>query len=546
MEHPRFLYSSVVVFGLLAMSACSEEMVGPQSTGIPPSSSLPRGTVGSAIPACGEEQFIEIFSDEGIASGILGRVEAVLIQDLNLKKDVHFRVDGTSQLLGGIKAGTQVAILPSNFTDPANAAANVNSPESQANLLRFVEQGGVLVMHIADNLPGDSYQPPMLKPVSLDTTFPPPLSLMSSSHPVVLGPDLVAGTTDDWTQANIQCQDPSRIGRCRAMAHLLPLLPPEASVIITASGEPVFAEYEVGLGRVILTSIFVESGSAGDPGVSVGDGSPRRILTNELFYATLRGVSGDTDPPVVMSVNAAPNPAATGTTVRLNALLEDDGCGEPGVQAAQFSQDGGVFIPMTPADGVFDSSAEEAFADLSFTSAGVHELCVEAVDAAGNLSAPGCTLLAVYDPAAGFVTGAGAIDSPIGAYVSNPDLKGLARFAFVSRYKKGATVPDGTTQFTFQVANLDFRSESYQWLVIAGSRAQFKGIGTINGSGDFGFLLTAIDGDLKGGEGGPDGFRIKVWDLANGDMVVYDNRLGSTDSGNDVTDLLGGSIRIHN
>jgi hypothetical protein len=522
-------------------------VVGPQSPGPPPSFGIPLSIIGSAIPACGEEQFIEIFSDEGGSSpAILGRIESVLVQDLHLKKDVHFRVDATSQLLGGIKEGTQVAIIPSNFTDPPTAAANVNSPESQANLLRFVENGGVLVMHMADNLPGDSYQPPMLKPVLMNTTFPPPLMLVSSSHPVALGPDLVAGTTDDWTQTNIQCQDPARVGRCLSMARLLPLLPPDATVIITASGEPVFAEYEIGQGRVILTSIFVESGSAGNPGVIVGDGSPRRILTNELFYATLRGVSGDTDSPDVLSVTAVPNPAASGTTVRLDALVQDEGCGEPGVQAAQFSQDGGPFIAMSPSDGGFDAPSEEAFAELTFTGAGVHELCVTAVDPTGNLSAPVCTLLAVFDPAAGFVTGAGTIDSPLGAYVVDPNLKGLARFAFVSRYQKGATLPDGTTQFTFHVANLDFRSSNYEWLVVAGSRAQFKGLGMINGSGDFGFLLTAIDGDLKGGDGGPDGFRIKIWDRSNDDTVVYDNKVGYSDGGNEVTDLLGGSIRIHN
>jgi hypothetical protein len=240
-----------------------------------------------------------------------------------------------------------------------------------------------------------------------------------------------------------------------------------------------------------------------------------------------------------------PNPVAVGTTVRLEAQVEDQGCGDPAIQAAHYSQDGGPSILMVPSDGGFDEPSELAFVELTFADAAVHELCVTAVDPTGNVSTPVCTLLAVYDPAAGFVTGAGKIDSPLGAYALDPKLNGSARFAFVSRYVRGATVPEGNTQFTFQAATLDFRSTSYEWLVVAGARAQFKGLGTINGAGNFGFMLTSIDGDLNGG-GGTDKFRIKIWDHMNGDAVIYDNQMGASDGGNDGTELLGGSIRIHN
>ena len=57
---------------------------------------------------------------------------------------------------------------------------------------------------------------------------------------------------------------------------------------------------------------------------------------------------------------------------------------------------------------------------------------------------------------------------------------------------------------------------------MAGARAQFKGTGTINGSGNYGFLLSSIDGQVSGG-GGVDKFRIKIWDTNS--VVVYDNRM---------------------
>jgi len=150
----------------------------------------------------------------------------------------------------------------------------------------------------------------------------------------------------------------------------------------------------------------------------------------------------------------------------------------------------------------------------------------------------------VYDPNGGFVTGGGWITSPAGAYVSNPALTGKANFGFNSKYKKGQSTPDGNTEFQFQVANLNFKSTSYEWLVVAGSHAKYKGVGTINGSGNYGFMLTATDGQISGG-GGVDTFRIKIWDKNNGDAVVYDNQMSQGDDSNAGTALGGGSIVIH-
>ncbi len=137
----------------------------------------------------------------------------------------------------------------------------------------------------------------------------------------------------------------------------------------------------------------------------------------------------------------------------------------------------------------------------------------------------------VYDPSGGFVTGGGWFDSPAGAYTADPSLTGKANFGFVAKYKKGANVPDGNTQFQFQAGDLNFHSTSYEWLVVAGNTAQFKGEGTINGQGSYKFMITADDDS-------PDTFRIKIWYEENGfEVVVYDN--GSQQS------LGGGSIKIH-
>ncbi|HKZ48579.1 MAG TPA: hypothetical protein VJ397_07320 [Thermoplasmata archaeon] len=109
--------------------------------------------------------------------------------------------------------------------------------------------------------------------------------------------------------------------------------------------------------------------------------------------------------------------------------------------------------------------------------------------------------------------------------------------------EKGATVPTGQTEFQFKAGALNFKSAAYEWLVVSGSRVQYKGTGTVNGAGSYSFLLSAIDGALPGG-GGEDKFRMKVWDTFTG-QVVYDNQMGQYDGADPSTTLGGGSIVIH-
>ena len=173
---------------------------------------------------------------------------------------------------------------------------------------------------------------------------------------------------------------------------------------------------------------------------------------------------------------------------------------------------------------------------------GVYTLVVNATDQAG-LSSSKSVMFVVYDSSAGFVTGGGWFNSTAGAYAYNPSLTGKATFGFVSKYQKGAQIPTGETEFQFRVADLNFHSSSYEWMVVAGAKAQYKGVGTINGAGEYGFMLTAIDGQVNGG-GGTDKFRIKIWEIASGG-IVYDNKMGGSDTDNPTTVIAGGSIVIH-
>ena len=110
---------------------------------------------------------------------------------------------------------------------------------------------------------------------------------------------------------------------------------------------------------------------------------------------------------------------------------------------------------------------------------------------------------------------------------------GKANFGFNSKYKKGAAVPTGNVEFQFQEANLNFHSKGFEWLVVTdGSYARLKGTGTINGEGDYKFMLWAADGSA-------DTFRIKILEENEYgvETVIYDN--GSDQA------IGGGSIVIH-
>lgn len=169
----------------------------------------------------------------------------------------------------------------------------------------------------------------------------------------------------------------------------------------------------------------------------------------------------------------------------------------------------------------------------TYAEAGIYDVCLTVND--GTVDSPQvCTFAVIYDPSGGFVTGGGWIDSPAGAYKPDLSLTGKANFGFVSKYKKGADTPTGNTEFQFQAADLNFHSDSYQWLVVAGNNyARFKGSGTINGIGDYKFMLWAGDGE-------PDTFRIRIWEedeITAIETDVYDN----------ITDqaIGGGSIEVH-
>ncbi|OGC38110.1 hypothetical protein A2V54_02490 [candidate division WWE3 bacterium RBG_19FT_COMBO_53_11] len=233
--------------------------------------------------------------------------------------------------------------------------------------------------------------------------------------------------------------------------------------------------------------------------------------------------------PVVGEITAPLDPVAVGTTV--NASAGGTYAGPYSDLAAEWNWgDGSTSVGnINIASNDFGVTGSHVYNE-----AGVNRvtLTLTTPDTSGSNT---FEFVVVYNPAGGFVTGGGWINSPAGAYAAAPLMTGKANFGFVSKYKNGASTPEGTTEFNFKVANLNFHSDIYDWLVVAGANAKYKGTGTINGRGSYKFMLTATDAN-------PDTFRIKIWD-DNG--VVYDNKMSESDDSYAGTAIGGGNIQVH-
>jgi VCBS repeat-containing protein len=287
-------------------------------------------------------------------------------------------------------------------------------------------------------------------------------------------------------------------------------------------------------GTATVTVTVKDNGGTANGGVDA---------TTKAFTITITKVN---DAPVINAFSGPIAPSAVNTPISVSGNFTDVDLGDiPLTESHTLTIDWGDASTSSPTPTGTGTTRSVA-ATHTYASAGVYTVKLTVKDAGGLTDDEIYQYVVVYDASAGFVTGGGWIDSPAGACktsICTNLTTGKANFGFVSKYKKGANVPDGNTEFQFKAGDINFHSEIYEWLVVSGARAQFKGTGSINGSGNYGFILTAIDGQISGG-GGTDKFRIKIWDKNNGDMVVYDNQMLAADDATLTTVLGGGSINI--
>ncbi len=321
--------------------------------------------------------------------------------------------------------------------------------------------------------------------------------------------------------------------------------------VVTAPGFALDPAWPVD-GSAVSTALGAQFFGGGGSAVSDGVGGAVAAWVDFRDFATTRSdiyaqgllASGSlgslsVDPVAMITGPASGSVFPINTAVTFTGSFTDT---DPDVHTAQWQ-----FDALPPVAGTVNEAAHTVSVNYTFTTPGVYLVKLTVTDQCGGTSTSTQVggfdaMVVIYDPNAGFVTGGGWINSPAGAYVPEPSLIGKANFGFVAKYQKGATVPTGNTEFQFKTAALNFSSTSYEWLVVAGAKAQYKGAGTINGAGDYRFMLTAIDGNLLGNQA--DKFRMKITDASN-DALIYDNQLNAPDDSDPTTVLGGGTVVIH-
>ena len=299
--------------------------------------------------------------------------------------------------------------------------------------------------------------------------------------------------------------------------------PGETSTTTGAGGTYTFSNLGPGTYQVRDVQPALWINMTGDPDPILGV-SGVNATAEDIGHAQVQANT----PPDITNIAGPTSPVAITLSVNIVATFTDPDVNDPHTCVILWddsSSSAGVVVePGSPGS---------CTGSHGYANAGVYTVSVTVTDSGGlNDGETYSQLVVVYDPNAGFVTGGGWIESPAGAYKADGSLFGKANFGFVSKYLKGATTPTGTTEFQFKAGSFNFHSATYQWLVVNqnGTNAQFKGTGTVNGAGNYGFMLWASDQN-------PDTFRIQIWDIDNAGAIVYDNGVEQP--------LGGGSIVIH-
>ena len=271
----------------------------------------------------------------------------------------------------------------------------------------------------------------------------------------------------------------------------------------------------------------------GNASVEVSDGE---FTATAIATITVNNVA-----PVVGEITVAVVPLQVNTTFEASATFTDIGTFDTHTAIWGWGDGNTLSGAVDEANGSGTVAAAHVY-----TAPGIYTAKLTVIDDDGGVGESIYRHIVAYDPNAGFVTGGGWINSPAGACQLTPfcaGATGKVNFGFVTKYQNGANIPTGQTEFNFKAGKLNFHSTDYQWLVVAGAKAQYQGFGTINGTGNYGFMVTVLDGQING-RGGIDKFRMNIWDLNTG-TIIYDNQSGAAEDADPIMAIDGGNIVVH-
>ena len=300
-------------------------------------------------------------------------------------------------------------------------------------------------------------------------------------------------------------------------------------------GDDTITSGTVGAGVVTGTHMYVDEGiyiasvEVCDDGGSCG---------SDALTVTVANVA-----PIVGAIAAPTEPLQVNTTITTSAGFVDPGLSD--THTAVWNWNDGNTSPGV-INEIYGSGTVSG--DHTYATPDVYTVNLMVTDNDGGTGESDFRYVVIYDPTGGYVTGNGQFQSPEGAYPGDPLLTGEAKFGFNAKYN-GSGVLIGSTKFQFKDADIKFHSDGYEWLVVFGARSWFQGTGTVDGIGEYKFIVTAIDAGIDPNDDIEiDLFRIKIWseDQYGVETILYDNGFGSTDFSEEwATEINKGDIKIN-
>ncbi len=240
-------------------------------------------------------------------------------------------------------------------------------------------------------------------------------------------------------------------------------------------------------------------------------------------------------PPTVGIITVATSPVLANTAIIASANFTDPGILD--THTASWNWGDG----NTTSGSVSESNGSGTVSDYhTYTIAGVYTITLTVTDNDGGVGTNQFQYVAVYNPTEGFMTGSGKYDSLAGWETQNTSATGEVKFGVSAQYLSGSNMPTGQAKVNFKVGDLSFTATSFEWLVISGTEGILKGNGTVNGAGNYTFIMSGTDGSQTGGQSL---VRIKILDNSN--QVIYDTQPGTADTAVPTTPLTSGHIKIH-
>jgi hypothetical protein len=114
----------------------------------------------------------------------------------------------------------------------------------------------------------------------------------------------------------------------------------------------------------------------------------------------------------------------------------------------------------------------------------------------------------------------GWLNSEAEFYLDNPTVAEKLFLRMNLRNNFGSI--DGAVKINLHKANLSFRSDYCEWLLIENTFATAVGKGKVNGVGNYSFLIRAQSMNA-GFESSKGKIQIVIWDIDDGERIVYDN-----------------------